>query len=69
MSSLPGSTRYPVPGTGTRYCTAVQYCTVIWIVVSYSYVLYSTIPGHVYRIAHMATPAGYSTVVLLYCTG
>ena len=31
--------------------------TVIWIVVSYSYVLYSTIPGHVYRIAHMATPA------------
>ena len=42
----------------TAYCT-VQYSstTVIWIVVSYSYVLYSTIPGHVYRIAHMATPA------------
>ena len=41
---------------------AVKRCTVlpgtvIWIVVSYSYVLYSTIPGHVYRIAHMATPA------------
>jgi hypothetical protein len=27
------------------------------VVVSYSYVLYSTIPGHVYRIAHMANPA------------
>ena len=33
-------------------CSTVQYC-MIWIVVSYSYVLYSTIPGHVYRIAHI----------------
>ena len=43
--------------SSTTY-TTVLYSTVIWIVVSYSYyVLYSTIPGHVYRIAHMATPA------------
>jgi hypothetical protein len=50
----------------TMTTVVLLYCTVIWIVVSYSYVLYSTIPGHVYRIAHMVQ---YSTVLfptLLY---
>jgi hypothetical protein len=38
--------------------TVLYHSDTVWIVVSYSYVLYSTIPEHVYcRIAHMATPA------------
>ena len=55
LSNLPDGI-YLFPGKCT---VALLYSTstVIWIVVSYSYVLYSTIPGHVYRIAHMATPA------------
>ena len=49
---------YRVPMIGVYSTTANCILSVIWIVVSYSYVLYTPLSrGIFYKIAHMATPA------------
>jgi hypothetical protein len=49
---------YRVPMIGVYSTTVNCILSVIWIVVSYSYVLYTPLSrGIFYKIAHMATPA------------